>query len=107
MATGESAHDRSVWSLTGPDAIAFLQGLVSNDLRPLERDPGIVQRQTDLAASYGKLSLLDTPALPKAERRALLQQGLALLEGLQQRGQLPPGKQTWPDMFRQMLLELN
>lgn len=37
-------HDRSrtIWSLTGRDALSFLQGLVTNDLRPLETGPGIV-----------------------------------------------------------------
>ncbi len=38
----EAATDRTVWSVTGPDALTFLQGLVTNDLRPLETDPGIV-----------------------------------------------------------------
>ncbi|MCU0827542.1 MAG: folate-binding protein [Tabrizicola sp.] len=42
MTNGESAPDRTLWSLTGPDALVFLQGLVSNDLRPLESGPGIV-----------------------------------------------------------------
>jgi len=38
----ELADDRTLWALTGPDSLSFLQGLVSNDLRPLERAPGIV-----------------------------------------------------------------
>lgn len=42
MMTGETAPDRIVWRLTGKDAIGFLQGLVSNDMRPLEAGPGIV-----------------------------------------------------------------
>lgn len=42
MTTGETAPDRTVLGLTGKDAISFLQGLVSNDLRPLETAPGIV-----------------------------------------------------------------
>jgi folate-binding protein YgfZ len=33
---------RTIWTLTGKDAIGFLQGLVSNDVRPLETGPGIV-----------------------------------------------------------------
>lgn len=44
--------------------------------------------------------------LPKAERRALLKRGLAVLERLQQRGRLTPDKQTWPEMFRQALQKL-
>ncbi|MDM7930608.1 folate-binding protein [Tabrizicola sp.] len=39
---GEAAPDRTLWAVTGPDALTFLQGLVSNDLRPLEAAPGIV-----------------------------------------------------------------
>lgn len=37
-------HDspRTIWSVTGKDALSFLQGLVTNDLRPLEDGPGIV-----------------------------------------------------------------
>jgi tRNA-modifying protein YgfZ len=42
MMTGETAPDRTVWRLTGKDAISFLQGLVSNDMRPLQTGPGIV-----------------------------------------------------------------
>jgi tRNA-modifying protein YgfZ len=40
--TGEAAPDRTLWHLTGKDALSFLQGLVSNDMRPLEAAPGIV-----------------------------------------------------------------
>ncbi|MCU0902912.1 MAG: folate-binding protein [Tabrizicola sp.] len=39
---GETARDRTVLGLTGKDAISFMQGLVTNDLRPLEHGPGIV-----------------------------------------------------------------
>jgi tRNA-modifying protein YgfZ len=41
-APGEAAPDRTLWAVTGPDALTFLQGLVSNDLRPLAAAPGIV-----------------------------------------------------------------
>ncbi|MDP3194567.1 MAG: folate-binding protein [Tabrizicola sp.] len=34
--------DRTLWTLSGKDALTFLQGVVSNDLRPLETGPGIV-----------------------------------------------------------------
>ena len=50
--TGEAAPDRTLWSLTGKDALTFLQGLVSNDMRPLERGPGIVW--TALLTPQGK-----------------------------------------------------
>lgn len=42
MTQGEAAPDRTIWTLTGKDAIPFLQGLVSNDMRPLEAAPGVV-----------------------------------------------------------------
>ena len=42
MMTAETARDRTALGLTGKDALDFLQGLVSNDLRPLEAAPGIV-----------------------------------------------------------------
>lgn len=42
MIPGETAPDRTVWHLSGKDALSFLQGIVSNDLRPLEAGPGIV-----------------------------------------------------------------
>ena len=38
----QAAPDRTIWQLTGKDALSFLQGLVSNDLRPLEVAAGIV-----------------------------------------------------------------
>lgn len=42
ISPGETAPDRSLWHLAGKDALGFLQGLVTNDLRPLETAPGIV-----------------------------------------------------------------
>ena len=37
-----TAHlqSRTVIALTGPDAVAFLQGMVTNDMRPLEAAQG-------------------------------------------------------------------
>lgn len=43
---------RTLWTLTGKDALGFLQGLVSNDLRPLETGPGIIW--TALLTPQGK-----------------------------------------------------
>ncbi len=40
--TGEAAADRTVLSLSGKDALPFLQGLVSNDVLPLGKGPGII-----------------------------------------------------------------
>jgi tRNA-modifying protein YgfZ len=40
--TGEAASDRTVLSLAGKDVLPFLQGLVSNDVLPLGKAPGIV-----------------------------------------------------------------
>jgi folate-binding protein YgfZ len=42
MTEGETDPSRTVWSLTGKDALPFLQGLVTNDMRQLEAGPGIV-----------------------------------------------------------------
>lgn len=39
---GEEATDRRIIALDGADALTFLQGLVSNDVRPLEKGPGLV-----------------------------------------------------------------
>ncbi|MCE6960399.1 folate-binding protein [Cereibacter sphaeroides] len=49
---GEIATDRRLWELTGKDALHFLQGLVSNDVRPLEKDDGILW--TALLSAQGK-----------------------------------------------------
>jgi folate-binding protein YgfZ len=35
-------HPRTLWTLTGNEALPFLQGLVSNDMRRLETGPGLV-----------------------------------------------------------------
>lgn len=40
--TGETAIDRKVYSVTGADALTFLQGMVSNDVLALGRGDGIV-----------------------------------------------------------------
>ena len=40
--TGETHPDRTIWRVTGADALPFLQGLVSNDVLPLGKAPGIV-----------------------------------------------------------------
>lgn len=50
--TGEAAPGRSLWELSGSEALGFLQGLTSNDLRPLESGPGIVW--TALLTPQGK-----------------------------------------------------
>ncbi len=42
MTQGEAVTDRTIWTLTGKGALSFLQGLVSNDLSPLEAGPGII-----------------------------------------------------------------
>ncbi|MGL4321931.1 MAG: YgfZ/GcvT domain-containing protein [Paracoccaceae bacterium] len=38
----ERATGRVIWQITGQDALPFLQGLVSNDVRPLGKGAGIV-----------------------------------------------------------------
>jgi folate-binding protein YgfZ len=45
-------HPRIIWTISGKDALTFLQGLVTNDVRPLETGPGIVW--TALLTPQGK-----------------------------------------------------
>ncbi len=52
MTQGESDPDRTVWALTGKDALTFLQGLVTNDVRPLDKGQGLVW--TALLTPQGK-----------------------------------------------------
>ncbi|MCB6176884.1 folate-binding protein [Rhodobacter sp. Har01] len=40
--TAEETPGRMIWQLTGKDVLPFLQGLVSNDVLPLGRGPGLV-----------------------------------------------------------------
>lgn len=42
MSRGETAPDRQVWTVTGQDRFSFLQGLISNDMLPLEKGPGMI-----------------------------------------------------------------
>jgi tRNA-modifying protein YgfZ len=49
---GEAAADRRVMSLTGADVLPFLQGLVTNDVLPLAKGPGLVW--TALLTPQGK-----------------------------------------------------
>ena len=52
MTAGETATDRTVMALTGIDALSFLQGMLSNDVLPLGKGPGIVW--TALLTPQGK-----------------------------------------------------
>ncbi len=74
--TGEAATGRAIWRLTGKDRLAFLQGVVSNDVRPLEQGPGIVW--TALLTPQGKY-LADFFVVRLAGQDAVL---LDLPEGL-------------------------
>ena len=49
---GENAPDRILWRVTGADRVKFLQGMVSNDLLPLEKGAGI--RYAALLTPQGK-----------------------------------------------------
>jgi tRNA-modifying protein YgfZ len=49
---GEAAPHRTVWTLSGKDALSLLQGLVSNDMRSVDTAPGIVW--TALLSPQGK-----------------------------------------------------
>ncbi len=60
--------DRTLWTLTGKDAGSFLQGLVTNDIRPLETGTGIVWAalltpQGKYLADFFVLRLPDGPVM--------------------------------------------
>ena len=40
--TGDAINGRVIWRLSGRDCVAFLQGLLSNDVLPLAQGPGAV-----------------------------------------------------------------
>ena len=80
--TGETAPNRRVVTLTGSAALPFLQGLVSNDVLPLSKGPGLVwcalltpqgKYLVDFfVAKTGETLLLDLPeALADATLRRL------------------------------------
>lgn len=79
---GEAAPDRRIVALGGRDALPFLQGLVTNDVLPLARGPGLVwtalltpqgKYLADFfVANTGEALLLDLPgALADATLRRL------------------------------------
>ncbi|MEF3049297.1 CAF17-like 4Fe-4S cluster assembly/insertion protein YgfZ [Pseudotabrizicola sp. L79] len=67
--TGETATDRVVWRVTGADRFTFLQGLVSNDVLPLAKAPGI--RWAALLTPQGKY-LADFFVIRRADSDDLL-----------------------------------
>lgn len=52
MTTDSTLPAREVWQIAGPEAVAFLQGLVSNDVLPLEKGRGLIW--TALLTPQGK-----------------------------------------------------
>lgn len=65
---GEATQGRVVWAVTGADALTFLQGMVSNDLLPLAKAPGIVWTalltpQGKYLADFFVVKLTDGPLL--------------------------------------------
>ncbi len=42
MDQGSTAQSRTLWQVAGKDALTFLQGLVTNDVLPLAKGPGMV-----------------------------------------------------------------
>ncbi|MCC6863338.1 MAG: folate-binding protein YgfZ [Rhodobacteraceae bacterium] len=49
---GEATHGRVLWTVTGDDALTFLQGVVSNDVLPLASGTGLIL--TALLTPQGK-----------------------------------------------------
>jgi folate-binding protein YgfZ len=78
MMHGETAPDRTVLALTGTDAQTFLQGLVTNDIRPLEQGPGIVW--TALLTPQGKY-LADFFVVRTVDDRLLIDIAASQAEG--------------------------
>ena len=64
------------------------------------------QWQSDVAISAWKTGTLKGSAQSKVEQRAVLMQGLKVLDGLAQRQVLAPTQQGWPEMFRKAIAEL-
>jgi folate-binding Fe-S cluster repair protein YgfZ len=64
---GETATDRRLIDVSGADALPFLQGLVSNDVRPLGKGPGLVWAA--LLSPQGKyladFFIVQTGAIPR------------------------------------------
>ena len=69
-------------------------------------DPSNSQWQADLAVSAWKIGTLKGSPQSKAEQRAVLMQGLKVLDGLAQRQVLAPTQEGWPEMFRQAIAAL-
>lgn len=65
-------------------------------------DPANIDWQTGVAVSCWKLGHY-APMLPRTERQALLQRGLAVVEQLDQQGRLRVREQTLPELFRRAL----
>ena len=62
--------------------------------------------QSDVAISAWKIGTLKGSPQSKAEQRAVLMQGLKVLDGLAQRHVLAPTQQRWPEMFRKAIAAL-
>ena len=69
-------------------------------------DPSNSEWQADLAVSAWKIGTLKGSPQSKAEQRAVLMQGLKVLDGLAQRQVLAPTQEGWPEMFRQAIAAL-
>ena len=69
-------------------------------------DPSNSGWQTDVAASTWKIGALKGSLQSRAERRAVLEQGLKILDTLAQRELLIPAQAEWPAMFQQVIAEL-
>ena len=69
-------------------------------------DPSNSEWQTDVAVSAWKIGTLKGFPQNAAERRAVLVQGLKVLDSLAQRQLLAPTRAGWPEMFRKAIAEL-
>ena len=69
-------------------------------------DPSNSGWQTDVAISAWKIGMLKGSPQSSAERRAVLEQGLKILDTLAQRELLVPTRAEWPTMFQRAIAEL-
>ena len=69
-------------------------------------NPSNSQWQNDVAVSAWRIGTLKGSPQSAAERRAVLVQGLKVLDSLAQRQVLAPTQEGWPGMFRQAIAAL-
>lgn len=91
----------------GPAALKSYQAGLAIAQSLAAADPRNTEWQTDVAVSCWKLASVQMPENSAADRRAWLGQGLTILERLLRENRLTVQQQSWPEMFRKALSELD